>query len=81
MFRIAGVNPNGYADARNQRSSGEGWSNQGAAVPDGLILSSDSHVFEPPDLWTQRIDDAFKSRAPRMKRIGDVDHLVVEDKC
>ena len=48
-------------------------------VPDRLILSSDSHVFEPPDLWTQRIDDAFKSRAPRMKRVGDVDHLVVED--
>ena len=48
-------------------------------VPDRLILSSDSHVFEPPDLWTQRIDDAFKSRAPRMKRVGDVDHLVIED--
>ncbi len=53
---------------------------QGAAlVPDRLILSSDSHVFEPPDLWTQRIDDAFKARAPRMKRVGDVDHLLVED--
>ncbi|MDP6389396.1 MAG: amidohydrolase family protein [Alphaproteobacteria bacterium] len=48
-------------------------------MSDRLILSSDSHVFEPPDLWTERIDDAFKSRAPRMKRVGDVDHLVVED--
>ncbi len=48
-------------------------------MADRLILSSDSHVFEPPDLWTQRIDDAFKARAPRMKRVGDVDHLVVED--
>lgn len=48
-------------------------------MPDRLILSSDSHVFEPPDLWTQRIDDAFKSRAPRMMRVGDVDHLVIED--
>ena len=48
-------------------------------LPDRLILSSDSHVFEPPDLWTQRIDNAFKSRAPRMKRVGDVDHLVIED--
>ena len=48
-------------------------------MPDRLILSSDSHVFEPPDLWTQRIDDAFKSRAPRMERVGDVDHLVIED--
>ena len=30
-----------------------------------LILSSDSHVFEPPDLWTTRIDRAFRDRAPR----------------
>jgi predicted TIM-barrel fold metal-dependent hydrolase len=44
-----------------------------------IILSSDSHVFEPPDLWTKRIDNAFKSRAPRMERVGDVDHLVIED--
>ena len=35
-----------------------------------LILSSDSHVFEPPDLWQTRIDAAFRSRAPRMVRIG-----------
>ena len=52
---------------------------QGPPVPDKLILSSDSHVFEPPDLWTQRIDKAFRSRAPRMKRVGKVDHLIIED--
>jgi predicted TIM-barrel fold metal-dependent hydrolase len=43
-----------------------------------LILSSDSHVFEPPDLWTTRIDAAFRDRAPRMQRIDGADHLVVE---
>jgi len=43
-----------------------------------LILSSDSHVFEPPDLWTTRIDAAFRHRAPRMVRIDGVDQLVVE---
>src|SRR3989441_5558954 len=43
-----------------------------------LILSSDSHVFEPPDLWTARIDAAFRDRAPRMQRIDGVDQLVVE---
>ena len=48
-------------------------------MQNGLILSSDSHVFEPPDLWTQRIESSFKSRAPRMQRVGGVDHLVVED--
>jgi predicted TIM-barrel fold metal-dependent hydrolase len=44
-----------------------------------LIISSDSHVFEPPDLWTTRIDKAFRQRAPRMQRVGDVDHIVIED--
>ena len=43
-----------------------------------LILSSDSHVFEPPDLWTKRIDAAFRGRAPRMQRIDGADQLVVE---
>src|SRR3989440_13096426 len=43
-----------------------------------LIVSSDSHVFEPPDLWTTRIDATFRDRAPRMQRIGEVDQLVVE---
>jgi predicted TIM-barrel fold metal-dependent hydrolase len=43
-----------------------------------LIISSDSHVFEPPDLWTKRIDVAFRDRAPRIQRVGEVDHLVVE---
>ena len=44
-----------------------------------LILSSDSHVFEPPDLWTTRIAAAFRDRAPRMQRINGVDQLVVEE--
>ena len=43
-----------------------------------LILSSDSHVFEPPDLWAQRIDAAFRERAPRMVRIDGADAIVVE---
>ena len=43
-----------------------------------LILSSDSHVFEPPDLWTKRIDAGFRDRAPRMQRIDGADQLGVE---
>jgi predicted TIM-barrel fold metal-dependent hydrolase len=43
-----------------------------------LILSSDSHVFEPPDLWQTRIDAAFRERAPRIERINGGDHVVVE---
>src|SRR5262245_9417415 len=48
-------------------------------MADELIISSDSHVFEPPDLWIRRIDKAFRQRAPRLQRVGDVDHVVVED--
>src|SRR5262249_42299084 len=47
-------------------------------MPPALILSSDSHVFEPPDLWTTRIDRAFRDRAPRMVPIDGADQLVVE---
>ena len=30
------------------------------------MISSDSHIIEPPDLWTQRIDKAYRDRAPRV---------------
>jgi predicted TIM-barrel fold metal-dependent hydrolase len=43
-----------------------------------LILSSDSHVFEPPDLWTTRIDRAFRDRAPRIERVDGSDEIIVE---
>ena len=43
-----------------------------------VILSSDSHVFEPPDLWTTRIDARFRDRAPRVQRIDGVDQIVIE---
>ena len=36
-----------------------------------LVLSSDSHVFEPPDLWQTRIAAAFRDRAPRIERIDE----------
>ena len=32
------------------------------------VISSDSHIFEPADLWTSRIETTFKDRAPRMVR-------------
>ena len=43
-----------------------------------LVISSDSHVFEPPELWTERIDAEFKDRAPYIKRVGELDQLMVE---
>ena len=43
-----------------------------------IVISSDSHVFEPPDLWTTRIDSEFKERAPHMRNVDGLDHLFVE---
>ena len=33
---------------------------------DATVLSADSHVLEPADLWTNYIDPAFADRAPRV---------------
>jgi hypothetical protein len=41
-----------------------------------LVLSSDTHVFEPPDLWQTRIDAAFRDRAPQIERIDGADQIV-----
>ena len=35
------------------------------------VVSSDDHVFEPPDLWTDGIEPEFKERAPRVVRQED----------
>ncbi|HEY0582997.1 MAG TPA: hypothetical protein VGE94_12495 [Chloroflexota bacterium] len=40
------------------------------------ILSADSHVLEPPDLWTTRMQPRFRDRAPHLEhecngQIGD----------
>ena len=43
------------------------------------ILSSDSHVIEPPDLWLTRIALQFRYRAPHVVPAEDGDWWVVED--
>src|SRR5712671_6561902 len=37
------------------------------------VISSDDHVFEPPDLWTSRAKPAFKDRIPKLVREYDGD--------
>ena len=32
------------------------------------VISSDSHIVEPPDLWTDRIDPEYRERAPHVRR-------------
>ena len=43
------------------------------------VYSSDSHIIEPPELWTERIEPKFKERAPRVANLEDSDLWVVED--
>ena len=35
------------------------------AATNGLVVSADSHVTEPMDLWETRIDKRFREQAPR----------------
>ena len=42
------------------------------------IISSDSHVIEPPTLWADHVDPQFRDRVPRVVRDRDTDRLVCE---
>jgi uncharacterized protein len=33
------------------------------------LISADSHIVEPPDLYTNRIEPRFRDRAPRLERL------------
>ena len=33
------------------------------------LISADSHILEPPDMYTNRIEPRFRARAPRMERM------------
>jgi uncharacterized protein len=43
------------------------------------IISADSHVSEPGDLWTTRIAAAYRDRAPHMEARGDMGDFMVAD--
>ncbi len=40
------------------------------------LVSADSHVLEPPDMWLKRIDRRFMDRAPRIVHEADSDYFV-----
>lgn len=40
---------------------------------DWPLISSDSHVLEPSDLWSTRIDRHYRDRAPRLVNKGEYD--------
>ena len=37
-------------------------------MTDYRIISADTHIVEPPDLYSSRVDPKFKDRAPRIER-------------
>ena len=49
-----------------------------SAPPRYRLISADSHVNEPPDLWTTRVSAAMRDRAPRMERFDAGDAWVIE---
>jgi predicted TIM-barrel fold metal-dependent hydrolase len=42
------------------------------------LVSADSHIAEPPDLWTSRIDARFRDRAPRLVSSDDGDAYIFD---
>ena len=40
-------------------------------MPDYKVISSDNHIFEPPDLWTSRVETKYRDRAPQVVRMDD----------
>jgi uncharacterized protein len=43
------------------------------------LISSDSHIIEPGELWETRIDRRFRDRGPRLVHEGDVDQWYADD--
>lgn len=43
------------------------------------IISADSHVIEPHDLWQNRVEERFRERAPRLVHEADTDVLLCDD--
>jgi predicted TIM-barrel fold metal-dependent hydrolase len=37
------------------------------------LLSSDSHIIEPPDLWVSRVPRKLKDKVPHVERVGQTD--------
>ena len=42
------------------------------------LISGDSHVNEPPDLWAKRMPAKYRERAPRMERMEQGDAWIFE---
>ncbi len=43
------------------------------------VISADSHILEPPDLWLKHIDPKFRDRAPHVEHRDGIDVFVCDD--
>ena len=50
----------------------------GCIVQDYRLVSADSHVVEPMEMWSRYIEPAYRSRAPSLIRRGDADFIAFE---
>src|SRR6188472_1187105 len=42
------------------------------------LISADSHVNEPPNLWLDRVATKFRDRAPRVEHLAEGDAWILE---
>ena len=47
-------------------------------MPEYRVISSDSHIIEPENLWEERIDRRFKDRGPHLLHEADADQWVCD---
>jgi hypothetical protein len=45
---------------------------------DWTLISSDSHIVEPPNLWTDRMDRGFRDRGPHVISEPDGDWWMID---
>ncbi len=43
------------------------------------LLSADSHIVEPPDLWLTRMDKKWRDKAPRIEALDERGDYIVID--
>jgi len=41
-------------------------------------ISADSHIYEPDDMWTTRMDKRFRDRAPHTQALNDADYFCLD---
>jgi hypothetical protein len=42
------------------------------------MLSSDSHIVEPPDLWSSRLDREYRDRGPAVRQLDGSDWWFID---